>query len=122
MPENGAAAKADDPVNVADGRERFEEALGNLKNASASISNNVNSPVLGIPVVIKVVVGTTRMPVSSLLEMGPGSTIELDQKIGQPVDILVNGRTIARGELVVCESGVPKLGVNIIEVISGDLV
>ena len=55
---------------------------------------------LDVPVAITVEVGRTRMSLAELVELGPGSLIELDREAHEPADILVNGKVVARGEVV----------------------
>jgi len=71
--------------------------------------------VYGVDMKVQVVIGRASMPVSQLLSMARGSVIELDKKIGQPVDVMVNDRLIARGELV--KVGEESVGVKLTEVI-----
>lgn len=67
-----------------------------------------------IPVQISVVLGKTNMQVQQLLKLGRGAVVELDRKVGEPVDIYVNNRLVARGEVVVVED---KIGVTMTEII-----
>lgn len=73
--------------------------------------------ILRIPVVMQVVIGSVTMPVSNLLKLGRGAVVPLDQKIGEPVDVVVNGRLIARGEVVVVEDDNTRFGVSLTEII-----
>lgn len=70
-----------------------------------------------VPVQISVVLGRTSMPLSNLLKLVRGAVIELDRTIGEPVDIFVNNKMVAKGEIVVVEN---KIGVTLTEVISID--
>ncbi|MES2983595.1 MAG: flagellar motor switch protein FliN [Pseudomonadota bacterium] len=70
-----------------------------------------------IPVSISVVLGKTSMQVQQLLKLGRGAVVELDRKVGEPVDILVNNRLVARGEVVVVED---KIGVTMTEIIKAE--
>ena len=70
-----------------------------------------------IPVSISVVLGRTSMQVQQLLKLGRGAVVELDRKVGEPVDILVNNRLVARGEVVVVED---KIGVTMTEIIKAE--
>lgn len=70
-----------------------------------------------IPVQISVVLGKTNMQVQQLLKLGRGAVVELDRKVGEPVDIFVNDRLVARGEVVVVED---KIGVTMTEIIKAD--
>jgi flagellar motor switch protein FliN/FliY len=73
--------------------------------------------ILRIPVVMQVIVGSATMPVSSLLKLGRGAVVPLDHRIGEPVDVVVNGRLIARGEVVVIEDDNTRFGVSLTEII-----
>jgi flagellar motor switch protein FliN/FliY len=72
-----------------------------------------------IPVQMSVVLGKTSMQVSQLLKLGRGAVVELDRKVGEPIDIYVNNRLIARGEVVVVED---RIGVTMTEIIKTDKV
>jgi flagellar motor switch protein FliN/FliY len=84
--------------------------------AAAPRNQNVDS-VLRIPVTVQVVLGSAMMPVSNLLKIGRGAVITLDRRVGEPVDVVVNGRTIARGELVVVEDENSRFGISLTEII-----
>ena len=73
--------------------------------------------VYDVPVQVSVVLGTTNMQVNQLLKLGRGAVIELDRKVGEPIDIFVNNRLIARGEVVVVED---RIGVTMTEIIKSD--
>jgi flagellar motor switch protein FliN/FliY len=73
--------------------------------------------ILKIPVVVQVVLGSTSMPVSNLLKLGRGAVIPLDHRVGEPVDVVVNGRIVARGEVVVVEEDNSRFGVTLTEII-----
>ncbi|SOE18161.1 flagellar motor switch protein FliN/FliY [Hoeflea halophila] len=83
----------------------------------ASGSTNRVDLVLGIPIDVQIILGSSRMAVSSLMNLSEGATIALDRKIGEPVDIMVNGKLIGRGEITVLETDDTKFAVKIIEVI-----
>jgi flagellar motor switch protein FliN/FliY len=70
-----------------------------------------------VPVQISVVLGKTTMQVQQLLKLGRGAVVELDRKVGEPVDIFVNSRLVARGEVVVVED---KIGVTMTEIIKAE--
>jgi flagellar motor switch protein FliN/FliY len=72
--------------------------------------------IMRIPVVVQVVVGSATLPVSSLLKLGRGAVIPLDHRVGDPVDIVVNSRVIARGEVVVVEEDGARFGVSLTEI------
>ena len=64
---------------------------------------------------VQIVLGKTRMPISQLLKLSRGSIIELDKKIGEPVDIVINDRLVARGDLVKLDED--RIGVSMIEIV-----
>lgn len=70
-----------------------------------------------IPVQISAVLGRSSMPVNQLLKLGRGAVVELDRKVGEAIDIYVNNRLVARGEVVVVED---KLGITMTEIIKSD--
>jgi flagellar motor switch protein FliN len=71
--------------------------------------------IMRIPVTVQIVLGTTRLPIGKVAELRPGATVTLDQKLGAPVTVLVNGREVARGELFVLDGEQDRLGVTITE-------
>jgi flagellar motor switch protein FliN/FliY len=70
--------------------------------------------VFDVPVRISVVLGRTRVPVASLLKMDVGTVVELDRQVGEAVEIFVNERLVARGEIVLVEN---RLGVTMTEIV-----
>ncbi len=70
-----------------------------------------------IPVQISAVLGRSTMQVSQLLKLGRGAVVELDRKVGEAIDIYVNNRLVARGEVVVVDD---KLGVTMTEIVKTD--
>ncbi|MBM3522087.1 MAG: flagellar motor switch protein FliN [Alphaproteobacteria bacterium] len=73
--------------------------------------------VYDIPVQVSAVLGRATMQVSQLLKLGRGAVVELDRKVGEAIDIYVNNRLIARGEVVVVDE---RLGVTMTEIIKTD--
>jgi flagellar motor switch protein FliN/FliY len=73
--------------------------------------------VFDVPVQVSAVLGRTRMEVGELLKLGPGAVLELDRKVGEAIDIYVNNRLVARGEVVLVEE---KLGVTMTEIIKAE--
>ena len=70
-----------------------------------------------IPVQVSAVLGKATMQVNQLLKLGRGAVVELDRKVGEAIDIYVNNRLVARGEVVVVED---RLGVTMTEIIKTD--
>jgi flagellar motor switch protein FliN/FliY len=75
--------------------------------------------VYDIPVQLSAVLGKASMQVSQLLKLGRGAVVELDRKVGEAIDIYVNNRLVARGEVVVVEE---RLGITMTEIIKSDRV
>ncbi len=71
-------------------------------------------PVFDVPVRVQAVLGKSALEVNQLLKLGPGAVIELDRKVGEAIDIYVNNRLVARGEVVLVED---HLGVTMTEII-----
>jgi flagellar motor switch protein FliN len=73
--------------------------------------------VFDVPVKVSAVLGRARMEINDLLKIGPGTVLELDRKVGEAIDIYVNNRLVARGEVVLVEE---KLGVTMTEIIKAE--
>ena len=84
--------------------------------AGEAMANDVTA-IYDIPVQISAVLGRSSMQVSQLLKLGRGAVVELDRKVGEAIDIYVNNRLVARGEVVVVED---KLGVTMTEIVKSD--
>jgi flagellar motor switch protein FliN/FliY len=73
--------------------------------------------VFDVPVQVSAVLGRARMDIGDLLKLAPGTVLELDRKVGEAIDIFVNNRLVARGEVVLVEE---KLGVTMTEIIKAE--
>lgn len=73
--------------------------------------------VFDVPVQVSAVLGRSKMDIGELLKLGPGTVLELDRRVGEAIDIYVNNRLVARGEVVLVED---KLGVTMTEIIKAD--
>jgi flagellar motor switch protein FliN len=73
--------------------------------------------VFDVPVQVSAVLGRSKMDVGELLKLGPGTVLELDRRVGEAIDIYVNNRLVARGEVVLVED---KLGVTMTEIINAE--
>jgi len=93
-----------DPNTLADG--------GDTSRGAADLE-----AVFDVPVQVSAVLGRAKMDVGDLLKLGPGTVLELDRKVGEAIDIYVNNRLVARGEVVLVED---KLGVTMTEVIKAE--
>lgn len=95
----------------------FEEmAAEELESQGSSPEKTADDleAVFDVPVRISVILGRTKMPVANLMNLGIGTVVELDKQVGEAIDIYVNERLIARGELVLVED---RLGVTMTEII-----
>jgi flagellar motor switch protein FliN/FliY len=101
---------ADEPAPA-----RIESGEGPIP---AGNPNDFNA-VYDIPVQVSAVLGRANMQVSQLLKLGRGAVVELDRKVGEAIDIYVNNRLVARGEVVVVED---RLGVTMTEIIKSEQV
>lgn len=109
-----------DARGSADAGQKFDlNAMSSMEPGPAvGATGNVRvDMVLDIPIDVQIILGTSRMVVSSLMELSEGSTIALDRKIGEPVEIMVNGKLIGRGEITVLESDETRFGIRMIEVV-----
>jgi len=73
--------------------------------------------IFDVPVSVSAVLGRARMPVGDLLKIAPGAVLELDRKVGEAVDIFVNNRLVARGEVVLVDE---RLGITMTEIIKNE--
>ena len=73
--------------------------------------------VMRIPVSVRFVLGTSKMTVAKLMALKRGSIVPLDRKVGDPVDIVVNDRIVARGEVVVLDGETPRFAISVKEVV-----
>jgi flagellar motor switch protein FliN len=102
-----------DSKSAAVARAQFSE-LG--ANAAGSGGQEMNLQlILDVAVTLALEVGRARMPVRDLLQLAPGAVVELDRLAGEPLDVLVNGVRIARGEVVVVNE---KFGIRLTDVVS----
>lgn len=83
----------------------------------SAMTSNIDL-IMDIPIDVQIVLGSSRMQVSSLMNLTEGATIALDRKIGEPVDLIVNGRLIGRGEITVLENDETRFGIRLIEVVA----
>jgi len=98
------------PVNKAEFQQLSPAAAGQGRPRNIDLLMDVDLPV-------SIELGRTRMNISDILALSPGSVVELDKLVGEPVDLLVNQKTVARGEVVVVEEN---FGLRITELISAE--
>lgn len=95
---------------------REEAPDTNTADAEIRRSSSDLSAVFDVPVQVSAVLGKTAMEVSELLKLGRGAVIELDRKVSEAIDIYVNNRLVARGEVVLVDE---RLGITMTEIIKG---
>jgi len=93
----------------------FEATVGPAEATAADAAGDLER-LHGVPVELAVEIGRTRMTIGETLALGPGSIITLNRLAGEPVDLLVNGKPIARGEVVVIDE---EFGLRVTEVVTG---
>jgi flagellar motor switch protein FliN/FliY len=107
-----------------DGQVPLPDLNGPLPPTGADVSYNEDEytsrvaadleAVFDVPVQVSAVLGRSKMDVGELLKLGPGTVLELDRRVGEAIDIYVNNKLVARGEVVLVED---KLGVTMTEII-----
>jgi flagellar motor switch protein FliN len=107
------------PFPNLDGQEAPSDQVVAIQGSGEAISRGASDleAVFDVPVQVSAVLGRARMDVGDLLNLGPGTVLELDRKVGEAIDIYVNNRLVARGEVVLVEE---KLGVTMTEIIKAD--
>ncbi len=95
----------------------FGGSSGTQQEPGSGLTANLDL-IMDIPIEVQIVLGSSRMQVSGLMNLEEGAIIALDKKIGEPVEIMVNGRRIARGEITVLENDDTRFGVKLIEVMA----
>jgi flagellar motor switch protein FliN/FliY len=101
-----------DPKNAAVARAQFGDLAPNAGGGGQEMNLNL---ILDVAVTLALEVGRARMSVRDLLQLSPGAVVELDRLAGEPLDVLVNGVRIARGEVVVVND---KFGIRLTDVVS----
>jgi flagellar motor switch protein FliN len=99
------------------GRDDDDDSPAAADELSGPRSSRDLEAVYDINVTVAAVLGKATMQVNQLLKLGRGAVVELDRKVGEAIDIYVNNRLVARGEVVVVED---KLGVTMTEIIKSD--
>ena len=97
--------------------QRLDEASLAPEGAEDSRNAADLEAVFDVPVQVSAVLGRAKMDIGDLLKLGPGAVLELDRKVGEAIDIYINNRLVARGEVVLVEE---KLGVTMTEIIKAE--
>lgn len=117
--EFAARVEVENPLSA-----RLQEMAPPLPRKETSTppgSNAVLDALMKIPVKVQVVLGTVKMPVAKVMELGRGAVLPLGQKLGEPVSLVVNGREIARGEVVILDEETGELGISLTEITGSPL-
>jgi flagellar motor switch protein FliN/FliY len=101
-------------LNLADLEEALEEQRAEETGRAGARELGA---VYDIPVQVSAVLGRATMQVSQLLKLGRGAVVELDRKVGEAIDVYVNNRLVARGEVVIVDE---RLGITMTEIIKSD--
>ena len=104
MAEEAMFAGTADAVATAIGSDGERGSGGNL------------DAIMRIPVTVQAILGTAVMPVANLMKLNRGAIVPLDHRIGEVVDVVVNGKVVARGEVVVLEEDNSRFGISLTEI------
>ena len=104
-------------ANAGDNSDDAKELLSQESPVEPSRTAKELDAVYDVPVQLSAVLGRSTMQVSQLLKLGRGAIVELDRKVGEAIDIYVNNRLVARGEVVIVEE---RLGVTMTEIVKSD--
>lgn len=120
MHEPNASPAADDPMaahwaNLPDVEHPAPATFAPFAPGAAATAANDISMVLDVPVQVTIELGRKRMPIKQVLRLAQGSVVELDARAGDPMDVLVNGYLIARGEVVVVNE---KFGIRLTDIVT----
>lgn len=115
---------SDEEVNVATDVEsegeksvpvqEFKETAGSAKTVTSSGEINLDA-LMDVQVNLSVEIGRSKLAIKDLIQLSPGSVVELDRMVEEPLDLMVNGTLIARGEVVVVDG---QFGLRLIDVVS----
>lgn len=111
--------------NASDTFKPEASSFGKLADLAARAAEETSrlsnlEPILRIPVTVQVLLGSATMPVADLMKLGRGAVIPLDHRVGEPVEVVVNGRIVARGAVVVVEDENSRFGVSLTEIVGGN--
>jgi flagellar motor switch protein FliN/FliY len=116
QPSKKSVTRTMDQISSVNEKDKAEIVTGSSVVQGLNGSSNLNI-VMKIPVLVKVVLGSTTMQVASLLKLGRGAVIPLDRKVGEPVEVIVNDHVVARGEVVVINDEGSRFGISLTEII-----
>ena len=121
--ESAAKSLLEHPEGLAQSLEDLAAAFGarpdtgdRTPQGASSESPNMDL-IMRIPVTVQIVLGTATMPVANLAKLGRGAVVPLDRRVGEPVDVVVNGKVVARGEVMVTDEDNSRFGISLTEVL-----
>lgn len=119
-PADAATDKANTPLSAAfpelETADIHHSTAEQTTHAAAAPQPGRNiEAMLNVDLRVQIILGHARMPISQLLKLSRGSVIELDRRIGEPVDVVINDRLVARGDLVKLEGD--RIGVTLTEIV-----
>ncbi len=106
----------DDDIEVASDAFPLDEEVS-FGDSETDDALGSSGAIYDVPVQVSAVLGKTSMPISQLIRLGRGAILELDRKVGESIDIVVNNRLIAKGEIVIVDE---RIGVTMTEIIKSD--
>jgi flagellar motor switch protein FliN/FliY len=121
--ESAAKSLPEHPEGLAQSLEDLAAAFGARPDAADRTPQGAPSEspnmdlIMRIPVTVQIVLGTATMPVANLAKLGRGAVVPLDRRVGEPVDVVVNGKVVARGEVVVTDEDNSRFGISLTEVL-----
>ncbi len=116
--QEGAGAAAGAGAAEGGGRTLGESLSAEAMHRAAGASGGPNIDlIMNIPVRVQVVLGEAKMSIASLMKLGPGSIVPLNRKVGEPIEVMVNGRLVARGEVVLLEDDSERFGISLTEIV-----
>ena len=110
-PKSAAASSSQASSSISPKSQEGAGSVGSATGMNAAL-------IMNIPVDVQIVLGSAEMPVSELMALQKGSTVSLNRRVGEPVDVVVNGRSIARGEITVLEHDSSRFGIKLTEIIT----
>jgi flagellar motor switch protein FliN len=118
MPEHEGLAQSLEELAAAFGakQEGSDKGQASAPQDASSQASNMDL-IMRIPVTVQIVLGTATMPVANLAKLGRGAVVPLDRRVGEPVDVVVNGKVVARGEVVVTDEDNSRFGISLTEVL-----
>lgn len=107
-------ANADQPSN--DDAEMAVDLTASVGDGNADSMESLGA-VYDVPVQVSAVLGKTSMPISQLIRLGRGAILELDRRVGESIDVVVNNRLVAKGEVVIVDE---RIGITMTEIIKSE--